>query len=60
MVLGLMVVEAIGDPIGGSDTLDGWPGLSGELVSTGRRAAACSGWLKLEAVAVLDRWNRIF
>ncbi len=43
MMLGLMVMEAIGDPIGGSDTLDGWPRLSGELLSIGRCGAPRSG-----------------
>ena len=38
MVLGLMAAEAIGDPIGGSDTSGGWLELSGELLSMGRRS----------------------
>ncbi len=43
MVLGLMAAEAIGESIGGSDTSGGWLELFGELLSTGRRAAAHSG-----------------
>ena len=39
MVLGLMVAEAIGDPIGGLDSSGGWLELSTELLSTR------SGWL---------------
>lgn len=38
MVLGLMAVEAIGDRIGGSDTLGRRLELLSELLSTGRRS----------------------
>jgi hypothetical protein len=37
-----MAAEAIGDPIGGSDTSGGWLELSGELLSTERHEAARS------------------
>ena len=46
MVLGLMAAEAIGDPIGGSDTSGGWLELSGELLSTGRREASHLGLIE--------------
>lgn len=42
VVLGLMVAEAIGDPIGGLNTSGGWLNLSGELPSTGRRVVTRS------------------
>jgi hypothetical protein len=46
VVLGLMAAEAIGDPIGGSDTSGGWLELSGELLSTGRHVATRSGLIE--------------
>ncbi len=54
VVLRLMAAEAIGESIGGLDTSGGWLKLSSELLSTGRRAAARSGWLKLEAIGGIE------
>lgn len=50
-----MAAEAIGDPIGGSDTSGGWLKLSGELLSTGRCKASCSGLIE----ARRDRRSRL-
>jgi hypothetical protein len=58
VMLGLMATKVIGDPIGGSDPSSGWPKLSGELFSTGKREASCSGLIEVGGDQCSPWWNR--